>query len=136
MNTLGSYTCQCNIGFQGDGTNCTGWLSPACRISSVFSPMQYIRVHTCIPSLRQDARWYCSNWCFDLGHSSGFLKSNEEGDCKRMLAIPLLIPCSVTNLAIDWPRVKLNILNRELNNGTTQTVQNMSLQSTLLHTCV
>ena len=26
MNTIGSYTCQCNAGFQGDGRSCTGWL--------------------------------------------------------------------------------------------------------------
>ena len=28
MNTVGSYTCQCNTGFQGDGRNCTGSLCP------------------------------------------------------------------------------------------------------------
>ena len=24
VNTIGSYTCQCNTGFQGDGRRCTG----------------------------------------------------------------------------------------------------------------
>ena len=26
INSVGSYSCQCNAGFQGDGRSCIGWL--------------------------------------------------------------------------------------------------------------
>ena len=41
-------------------------------------------------SARPDARRNCSNRRRHLGHSSGSAKLNEEGSCKRILAIPLL----------------------------------------------
>ena len=31
INTIGSYNCTCNFGFQGDGRNCTGMYNVYCH---------------------------------------------------------------------------------------------------------
>ena len=80
-------------------------------MSSAFFPMQYSRVLTCQLSSsadRPDAWRNCSNRRFQRDHLSGILNSEEEGGCKRILAIPLLTPCripcrvlAVTTLSMD-----------------------------------
>ena len=72
-------------------------------MSSASSPIQYSNVLTCLSSLslaRPDASRNCSNLRFQRGHSSRVLKSNGEGGCRRMLAITLLTPCTMSHT--DW----------------------------------
>ena len=69
------------------------------RVSSTSSPMQYSRVLICLSSSsadRPDTRRNCSKRRFHQGHSSGVLKSKDDGGCNQMLAIPLLTPCAIS----------------------------------------
>ena len=68
------------------------------RVSSASSPMQYSRVLTCLLTSsadRPNAKRNCSKLRFHQSHSSGVLKSKDDGGCNRMLAIPLQTPCTI-----------------------------------------